>query len=495
LKIPRKAKGQINKLVPSNDPDKVRAVRMVFELYTKVGLSQRQISVRLNAEGLRFNGRPFTQPDVRYILCNAAYAGHTHFGKVQRGTLSTFDGKGLIIEVKGKRADRNRSPAECLVRENTHEPLIDRVTWERAQAKLAGEEGRTSHSPRNPAYYLKQIFVCGHCGQGMVGRTENFHGRQTILYVCGSYVAGKCNGYPTDCGYQRIEHTDAERLLLDKIAELDLPLDDSTSEAARANVHARLDQLRFEGLESIHRLERWIAEGVRALSDYLDEVHGPDEPAFRWLRELARHLYQRVETTGRDPKGLRLDLEAFKQAIREAEIETPERDPEGLCLDLAAFKQAIQEAEAAAVRKAQTKLEELALEHRAFTRAWALANDFQQGVLKEEMERLEKEMAEWRERAIPLAERLDALHKRLEERAAERKKLLAEWPTLEGREKGEALRRLFKTVTLFWEKTYHPPAAKPTRPHKTARRGRYSYTLQRDRIKWAFVKFDSISSC
>jgi hypothetical protein len=469
LKIPRKAKGQINKLVPSNDPDRVRAVRMVFELYTKVGLSQRQISVRLNAEGLRFNGRPFTQPDVRYILCNAAYAGHTHFGKVQRGTLSTFDGKGLIIEVKGKRADRNRSPAECLVRENTHEPLIDRVTWERAQAKLAGEEGRTSHSPRNPAYYLKQIFVCGHCGQGMVGRTENFHGRQTILYVCGSYVAGKCNGYPTECGYQRIEHTDAERLLLDKIAELDLPLEAATSQAARDNLHARLDQLRFEGLESIRQMDRWIAEGVRALVNYLDEIYGPDAPAFRRLRELARHHYQRIET--------------------------PERSFKGLCLDLATFKQAIHDAEAQAVAEAQATLDELAQEHRDLTRVWAKATDRQQEVLKEDIEELEAQMAEWEERVVPLSERLGALRKRIEERGAERRKLREEYPTLEGREKGEALRRLFKTVTLFWEKTYHPPAAKPTRPHKTARRGRYSYTLQRDRIKWAFVNIDSISSC
>jgi chromosome segregation ATPase len=248
--------------------------------------------------------------------------------------------------------------------------------------------------------------------------------------------------------------------------------------------------LRFEGLESIHRLERWIAEGVQALSDYLDEVYGPDEPAFRWLRELARHLYQRVETTERDSEGLRLDLASFKRAIQEAEIETPERDPVGLCLDLAAFKQAIQEAEAAAVRKAQTKLDELTQEHRDYTKAWARANDLQQGVLKEEMERLEKEMAEWRERAIPLAERLEALHNRLEERAAERKKLLAEWPTLEGREKGEALRRLFKTVTLFWERTYHPTSAR--RPHTTDRQGRYSYTLQRDRIQWAFAEFNSV---
>jgi hypothetical protein len=461
-KIPRKAKGQIIKLVPSNDPDRVRAVRLVFDLFTRVGLSRRQTSARLNAEGLRFNGRPFTVPAVRNILCNPAYAGHTVFGKVQTGTLSTFDAKGLIVEVKDKREGRDRDAAECLVRENTHEPLIDPATWERAREKMASEGERTSHSPRNPAYYLKQLLVCGHCGKGMTGRTENWHGKKLVIYVCASYVTSRCNGYRSPCGYQRITHEEAERLLLDKIVELDLPLDDTASESARANIHARLDQLRFEGIESIRQMDRWIAEGVRELTDYLDEFYGTDAPAFRRLRELARHHYQRIET--------------------------PERSFTGLSLDLAAFKEAVREAEAEVVAEARARLEELAQEHKDLTRVWARASDRQQAVLKEDIAELEDQMAEMEERAVPLTERLDALRRRIKDRVAERRKLLDEWPALEARERGESLRRLFKTVTLFWEKTYHPPAQ--GRKRKTARQGRYSYALQWDKVQWAFADFD-----
>jgi hypothetical protein len=463
VKIPRKAREQRITLVPSNDPDRPRAVRLAFDLYTRVGLSKRQISTRLNAAGLRFNGGKFSHIDVLNILQNPAYAGDTHFGKAQTGCLHTFDPQGLIVEVKGGPLGRDRDPSGRLVRENTHEPLIDRATWERARSKLADEAERTSHSPRNPAYYLKQLLVCGHCGRGMVGKTQDGRGGKVVLYLCGSYVMGQCNGYPVPCGYHRITHEDAERLLLDKITELDLPLDDTACEAARVNIHARLDQLRFEGIESIRRLDRWVAEGVRAMTDYLDEVHGPDAAAFRHLRELALNHYQRIET--------------------------PERDFKGLCLDLATFKKTIEEAEAKAVSEAQAKLDELSQEHRDYTKAWARANDLQQGVLKEEMERVEEEMAEWQERAVPLAERLDTLRRRIKERADERKKLLAEWPTLEARARGEALRRLFKTVTLFWEKTYHPPS--PRRARKTARRGRYSYTLLRDKTRWAFTESNS----
>lgn len=251
VRIPRKAKGDILRLVPSNHPEFVRAVKLIFDLYTQLALSRRQISARLNAEGLTFNGGPFTHPDVTNILTNPAYVGDTHFGKVQTGELNTFDPQGLIVEVKRKREQLRRDAAECLVRQNTHEALVDRPTWELAQKKLAAERARTSHAPRNPAYYLKQIFVCGHCGKSMAARTERCGktGKRTVVYVCASYIQGRCGGYPSECGYHRISHDDAERLLLDKIRELNLAYHDAGSTQARDNLSERLARLGHEDEE------------------------------------------------------------------------------------------------------------------------------------------------------------------------------------------------------------------------------------------------------
>src|SRR5262249_8097125 len=83
VRTPRRGKGQTIKMVPSTNPDYVRAVKLIFDLYGRVGLSRRQISARLNREGLTFNGGPFTHPDVPHILENPAYMGDTYFGKVQ----------------------------------------------------------------------------------------------------------------------------------------------------------------------------------------------------------------------------------------------------------------------------------------------------------------------------------------------------------------------------------------------------------------------------
>ncbi|HEV3255735.1 MAG TPA: recombinase family protein [Gemmataceae bacterium] len=464
VRIPRKAKGDILKLVPSSDPDYVRAVGLTFDLYTRAGLSRRQISARLNAEGLRFNGGLFTHPDVTNILKNPAYVGDTHFGKVQTGELHTFDPKGLITEVKRKREDKHRDAAECLVKQNTHEPLVDRKTWELAQKKLEAERARTSYAPRNPAYYLKQLFVCGHCGKGLTGRTETDRhtGKRTVIYVCPTYIAGRCNGHAVACGYQRITHDDAERLLLHKIGELGLEYDAGGSEGAKTNLRERLARLGHEDEEFIGQWQRWVREGIDAFADYLVESYGVGYPLLTKLRKWAQAFYLGDDGCGR------LSLARVSA-------------------DLTDLREALATAEQAALETAARKLAGLRADHAAYTRQWVKATDEMQGVLKQDIERLEQEIREWEPRTVPLSQRLDALYAADAERQAEREKLLADWPALENREKGEALRRLFNTVTLFWDKSWHPAMAKPTRPRKTDRPGRYGYTLDKDRIAWAFA--------
>ena len=150
----------------------------------------------------------------------------------------------------------------------------------------------------------------------------------------------------------------------------------------------------------------------------------------------------------------------------------------------------MQEAEQWAIEEAQRQLALLKEEHRILTLRWAKATDAMQGVLKAEIERLEADIRIWEPRTIPLSKRIDELRKAEHERRAEEQKLLDEWPALEGREKGEAMWRLFDTVTLFWDKQFHPASIRPTRPRKTKRKGRWSYTLKKDAIKWMFAVSD-----
>ena len=88
--------------------------------------------------------------------------------------------------------------------------------------------------------------------------------------------------------------------------------------------------------------------------------------------------------------------------------------------------------------------------------------------MKEENDRLEAELAKWKPRTIPLSQHFNELFAAEAGVRAEHAKLHAEWPTLENREKGEALRRLFTKVTLYWEPGFHPSEENPKRPQKDA---------------------------
>ena len=82
------------------------------------------------------------------------------------------------------------------------------------------------------------------------------------------------NGVPVQCGYQRITHEDAERLLLDKIKELSLPFDEAASGSARENLQSQLARLGDDDEESRERWWEWLSEGVAALLVYIKDAYG-----------------------------------------------------------------------------------------------------------------------------------------------------------------------------------------------------------------------------
>src|SRR5262249_26301837 len=143
-----------------------------------------------------------------------------------------------------------------------------------------------------------------------------------------------------------------------------------------------------------------------------------------------------------------------------------------------------------AARSAAEKLGALREEHGKYTRSWALADDRMKEVMKRELDRLNAEITVWEVKTKPIRERLETDAAEFKERDSERERLLDEWNTVDGREKGAVLRRLIKSVKLFWKQTWHPAEAKPSRPRRTDRPGRNKYELETDKIQWEFLQSD-----
>jgi hypothetical protein len=464
-RIPAKTKKAHERtvLVPSSNKKYVESIRLLFELFTKVGLSRRQISARLNEGGHTYYDKPYSFNLVADILKNPAYVGDTHFGRTQQAELNTFDGDGAMVEVKQKAVQRVRPAGLRLIKENTHQGLIDRKTWKLAEDRIKGEGKRKQFAPRRPEFYLRPIFVCGHCGKNMAGKFDSpdRHGNRKVVYVCSSYVARKSNGLPMTCGYYSISHVAAEKMLLDKIKEMGLEHDAKRSELARTSLEERLARLGHADDDAQKQWQQYVTDGVTAFVRYMEEQH-------EWYA-----------TTDGNRKARKSAADYYWHDLDELSARRIKLK------DVKALRTAIQKAEDATVQRAQKMLAKLQAEFKTLTVAWAKATDMQQGVLKDELGTLESQIREWQQRATPLSKRFDALYAAESEREIERKQLIKDWPSFDAREKGEAMRRLFKTVTLYWD-TQFAANKKPAAKRKTKRPGRNKYTLKTSEIRWEF---------
>ncbi|MEX2310141.1 MAG: recombinase family protein [Pirellulales bacterium] len=467
--VPRKEprKRLVTKLVKSTNKDFVKTVEIIFDLYVYKGLSYRAISKWLNENARKFYDKPFTHGLVREILRNPAYVGDTHYGKMLSASYYSFDSDANVIPIEEpddeswvpgeKHRALPRDIEEQLVSQNTHKGLIDRKTWNLAQDKIEDAEKRTSHPPRNPQYYLHQILVCGHCGKSMSGRPEkDSNGEMVPVYFCSSYIAGRSNGQKVKCGAYRIRHDVAEQMLLDKLKELKVEHDELGSATTQNALVGRFADLDIADLQNAEREQQLVEEGVKALLAYYKEHYGKSS-AKAWQRFEQATNMQYGSLVYRDRK---LFTKQFREIVRKTEAD-----------DVAAAK---------------AKLAKLEKDHTKLTSGWADITDLMRAKLTGQAKAIEAEMEVWRERIKTVSERLNEIYQASAELHEKHTSLLKEWPALEQREKGEALRRIFKTVTLYWGKEFKPRSKKPSRPLKTNRKGRNAFTLLKDQILWDF---------
>lgn len=140
-------------------PENSALVRRAFELYAFHGHTIDSLRQALFAEGIRYTPSmpKMSRSELHRILTNRSYLGE--------------------IKHKG-----NWFPG-------THEPLVDRPTWDRVQ-KILGQKIYRSHE----MVYASELIQCGHCGSPITGelktkKTKNGD-RQYIYYRCTQYHKG-----------------------------------------------------------------------------------------------------------------------------------------------------------------------------------------------------------------------------------------------------------------------------------------------------------------
>ena len=230
LSFKKKSRADIVKLVASGDLVPAQLVQiksaiekgltesqLIYKLFLE-GKGYTPIAKYLNEQGImsplmylkslgyqlnvKTNG-VWTKTTVKSILTNQAYIGSAVHGKV-------------VIEKYNNIPLHATDPSEWVIVENTHEPLVDKETFEKAQERVKEISDAyfakefTKHPP-NEMNLLKGKIVCGDCGKGMrlSPRTT-----KSYVYFCGTFS----DGINPACSRHKIDQEEVNKAVFAQIS-------------------------------------------------------------------------------------------------------------------------------------------------------------------------------------------------------------------------------------------------------------------------------------
>ena len=168
----------INKLVAD---EIIRPVIIeIFDLYIK-GHGYRSIADLMQDKGYpnpsqyknynRPQSERWTGDHIKRIIKNRVYCGDTVQGTSER------------ISYKSKKT-RRRPEATWYNRENTHEPIVSRETWELANEINKKRANQNGVRNKKTIYLFSGFLQCGACGKHLCARKVK---NKSLGYICSSY--------------------------------------------------------------------------------------------------------------------------------------------------------------------------------------------------------------------------------------------------------------------------------------------------------------------
>jgi hypothetical protein len=439
--MPRKngREGETAAPIPSEDQSRIDLVRKAFAWYVETAWGAAGIARLCREAGYTMYGGPVTPAAITDILSNPAYCGDYAYCRTNRSRFNEFDGE-EVRPLKERREDPNeRRPREGWITGQDRWPeLIDRDTFEKAQAKIAALE-KGPRRPRNAAAFLKGILFCSKCRKAMMVRNVNGRGG----YCCQTYAKKDINGNPTNCGYHYVSHDDAERVVDGLLAALKVNLTAPGPASVLALYAARG--------KPVDDLARMLREGADAFADLLSQRFPGDSRLgallddFRGLAGvsgLTDFLLMNYVFIGPDDR-VRLDPDAagrMDEALSEA------GEAAGRLRELVA---AIEREAAAGAR---VRLAELEAELKDVVLAKArAATERERGVLDGRRAELEAEMDGLTEHVEPLGARYAALILEVEEAAGHVAAAERALAGADGMRKAECVRQALGKVFLHFD--------------------------------------------
>jgi DNA invertase Pin-like site-specific DNA recombinase len=240
----------------------VEIVRLIFDLYANTPMGLVAVAQELTRRKIPSpRGLPaWTSESVKHILTNPVYLGRLAWNRRTVGKfVGVIDGRPVDRPADNGKA-RINGKGQWIDSNPDHDKIIDLVTYERCQDKLAARRGGRRRT--RGTFVLTGLLRCAHCGRAMVGRTEG-NGRQ--VYFCGGY-----NHYGKGpCHYNAVAAAPLTDALLAKLREawVGLNLDAIVRELQRQyDEEAQAGGQKAEVLRRrVRQLDADLAEGIARL--------------------------------------------------------------------------------------------------------------------------------------------------------------------------------------------------------------------------------------
>jgi hypothetical protein len=321
------------------DPERVAAVRRIFELYVRDGHGLGGVARRLNAEGVptatRTNGR-WSASTVREMLRNRAYTGSSVWNRRTYAKFHRVTGGAAQRRPKTEKGRLSSNPVdEQIIVPGTHEAIIPPPLFERAQRVMrvrAGEKTAEQRraSRRNSPYMLSGLIRCSRCGSRWEGRKRRKGKRrvdgspvETFYYACGGYIRSGTSV----CGNVHVPKDLFEEIVLEQVRE---QIGDFISDGGAAMLQALVVEEAAGGDFAEEQRIREELEGKRRrLDELVDAITPALAPVIEGKVVALRQEIERLE--------VRLeDMEAARVSRGEAQALV-----EGLVSDLARIGEVI----------------------------------------------------------------------------------------------------------------------------------------------------------
>ena len=176
------------------DEEVAPIVRRIFALALS-GMSCRNIATLLNQEGVptpaTYAGLPVARPGPYTGLWNSERISDMLQNETYIGNM--VQGRSVKISYKSKKCLK-QDPANWVVVEGTHEPLVDRETFQKVRMLVNSRKHTRS---RTYDFLLKGLIFCHECGYPLaVLNRKNARGEDVLYFVCRTYQrftkAGVC---------------------------------------------------------------------------------------------------------------------------------------------------------------------------------------------------------------------------------------------------------------------------------------------------------------